>query len=105
MPADKITKNARPPHKYCEQGRMEGYHWVHCSRKGTLEFQGKWFCKQHHPPSIRTREAKEKKCAYQYEDGEGCRIRVLSSDKYCKVHAWVKLPRDEYMELLEMIKP
>ena len=30
--------------------------WYPCSKGGTLEYDGKWWCKTHHPPSVAARD-------------------------------------------------
>lgn len=39
-----------------------GFHYHQCQRKGVVEHEGKWYCKQHDPKEVaRRREAQTKK--------------------------------------------
>lgn len=46
----------------------------HCLRRGTVEHNGKWYCKQHSPEAVKEREA-AKNAAYDAERAREERIK------------------------------
>ncbi len=58
-----------------DEGRSVGFH--QCGRtKNLLEYGGMRFCKHHHPPSIKAREAKARKCEYvRFGTPHGVRLK------------------------------
>lgn len=52
-----------------------------CSRKSTLKYKGKLYCKQHHPPSIEARKTQGRFCTWQWSKGNLCNARLRKEDK------------------------
>ena len=45
---------------YCskEVQTRDGWHFHQCSRKGVVQFEGKWFCKQHDTKAVKKKRKK-----------------------------------------------
>lgn len=41
----------------CCENVFDGWHHHPCSRKGVIERDGKWYCKQHDPEAVKARRA------------------------------------------------
>jgi hypothetical protein len=50
----------------CSGRTGRGFHRYGCTKKGTLEHDGKWWCKQHHPPTVAAK-AEARRTAWRSE--------------------------------------
>ncbi len=67
-----------------EEGRGVGFH--QCLRdKGLLSYCGLLFCKQHHPPSIKAREAAKRRCSYpRFGTKHGAPLKKNEAGPWCR---------------------
>ena len=74
-------------HQWCK--RVYGYRYrmggEPCTRKGTIEVNGKWYCWQHDPERVaRLRKEKEKKWDCEYQASRDAMYRRLAEQDVCK---------------------
>ena len=63
----------------CCKRIWRGFHSHQCTRTGTLEYGGKWWCKQHHPP---TKDAR-------YEERENQRLEQFHAKQQAEREALI----------------
>ena len=59
----------------CYKNTWRGFRPRQCTRTGTHEFEGRWFCKQHHPPTKDARDEERK------NDALGARMGDAMTEK------------------------
>ena len=92
---------AMSEHTCCQNMWVKGV-WSRshpCGRPAPLEHKGDWYCKIHHPPTKKARQAAKPKCAFM-SDNYRCEISVPFGKKYCNVHGTVTISRDLYERLI-----
>lgn len=82
----------------CVKVMWGGVAAVSCGRSGKYEHEGKWYCKQHHPPTLKAKdEARREKWRQEVED------RRNADEARMKLERELELKAAAYDRLVEWL--